>query len=105
MRRVGQTRKRDQNEVAIVQALEAISVTVLRLSGKGCPDLLCCRQGVWLPIEVKRPRGRLTPAQRAVRLAAPFPVVESVEHALALFGVRAPRRPGYSPDRGRDAPA
>ena len=88
MRRVGQTRKRDQNEAAIVQALEAIGVTVLRLSGKGCPDLLCCRQGVWLPIEVKRPRGRLTPAQRAVRQAAPFPVAESIEDALGLFGVR-----------------
>ena len=88
--RTGQARRRDWNEAAIVSALEAIGVTVLRVSGAGCPDLFAHStwQG-WMAIEVKQPRGRLTPAQIATRAKAPFAVVRSVTDALALFGVRA----------------
>lgn len=87
--RVGQARKRDFGEAAIVSALESIGVTVRRVSGEGVPDLLCHSRGIWLPIEVKRPRGHLTPAQKALYQLAPYPVVERPEEALALFGVRA----------------
>ncbi len=89
MRRVGQTRKRDRNEGAIIEALEAIGVTVFRISGVGCPDLLCHARGVWLPMEVKAQGGSLTTAQIAARATAPYPVVHSVAEAIALFGVQA----------------
>lgn len=79
--------RRDFNEAAIVGALEAIGVTVYRVSGAGVPDLLTHARGVWLPIEVKRPRGKLTKAQRDTRAITPYPVVETVAQALALFGV------------------
>ncbi len=87
MMRTGQSRRRDQNEAAIVAALRAIGVTVLRVSGAGCPALLCFhwREG-WLPLEVKRATGRLTPAQADLRAQAPFCVVRSPGEALALFG-------------------
>lgn len=87
--RVGQSRRRDFNEAAIVSELESIGVIVVRISAPGAPDLLCYSRGHWLPVEVKRPRGHLTPAQLALRAMAPFPVVETPAEALALFGVRA----------------
>ena len=87
--RTGQSRKRDALEPHIVDALEQIGVTVFRISGAGCPDLLCHARGVWLPVEVKSGKaGRLTPAQENARLRAAYPVVRSVADALALFGVR-----------------
>ncbi len=86
--RVGQARRRDFNEAAIVSALEAIGVTVLRLSGDGVPDLLCYSRGAWLPLEVKRPRGQLTRSQQQRQVQAPCPIVTSPEEALACFGVR-----------------
>ena len=89
MRRVGQARKRDASEAAIVAALEAIGVTVLRLSGEGVPDLLCHTRGIWLPVEIKQVRSRrLTPAQCLTYAIAPFPIVTTVAEALALYGVR-----------------
>lgn len=87
--RVGQARKRDWNEPDIVEALRKIGVRVWRLNGAGIPDLLCHHKGKWSVIEVKKPRGKLTDAQCNTRALAPFPVVESVEQALQLFGVSA----------------
>jgi len=89
MRRVGQTRRRDQNETRILVALETVGVQCFRVSAAGLPDLLTYRQGVWLPIEIKHPRGHLTPAQVKTRATAWFPVVTSAQEALALYGVRA----------------
>jgi hypothetical protein len=43
---------------------------------------------LWLPVEVKRPGGILTPLQAELRDRAYFPVVSSVDEALALFGVQ-----------------
>ena len=87
--RVGQARKRDANENVIVEALEHIGIVVMKISGEGCPDLLCYSRGSWLAVEVKMPGGSLTTAQIAARSLAPYPVVESVADALSLFGVRA----------------
>lgn len=84
MRRAG---RKDWNQARIVAALRAIGVTVLVANQEGFPDLLTESRGVWLPIEIKRPRGKLTPLQRHLQQQAPYPVVESVEQALALFGV------------------
>lgn len=88
--RVGQARKRDSNEAAIVDALEDIGVVVHRLSAPGLPDLLCYtpREGVRL-IEVKAAGGSLTVPQQTTRRYLPFAVVSSVSEALSLFGVKA----------------
>jgi Holliday junction resolvase len=88
VRRVGQVRKRDWNEPAIVDALRAIGVRVWRLSGPGLPDLLTHYRGIWSVIEVKKPRGKLTDAQCNTRALAHFPVVETIDQALALFQVK-----------------
>ncbi len=98
--------KRDANEAAIVQALERCGASVVRLSEKGCPDLmvgrpvpLCgspgcricgTRNGIVL-LEVKRTKGTLTPDQVRWREAwkGPQPItVRSVEDALTAIGVK-----------------
>lgn len=95
-------KKRDGNEKAIVEALEALGATVTRLGDAGVPDLLVAYRGETLLIEVKDPaqakkayragagggRVALTDAQRKW-WDAPWPggrraVVESVEEALAF---------------------
>lgn len=81
--------RKDWPQAQIVRALRDIGVDVLVVNQEGVPDLLTHSRGRWLPIEIKRPRGHLTPLQAALRQRAPFPVVESVDQALALFGVRA----------------
>ena len=88
MRRVGQARKRDTIEPAVVQALRQIGIVVERVSGKGLPDLICARaDGVVTLLEVKSgTAGRLTTAQQTSQL--PRTVVRSVAEALALYGVR-----------------
>jgi hypothetical protein len=80
--------KKDLNQAAIVQALRAIGCEVLICNLEGWPDLLCHKAGVWLPVEVKRPRGKLTALQGQLRRRAWFPVVSSVAEALALFSRR-----------------
>lgn len=79
--------KRDANEKAIVEALEAIGVTVHRISSPGVGDLIAYhwREGVRL-LEVKTPKGTLTVVQQRSRM--PRCIVRSVAEALALFGVR-----------------
>lgn len=84
-RRVGQTRRRDGNEAEIVQALEQLGVVVLRISGKGCPDLLLHYQGIWQPVEVKSARGEPTIAQSVTQTQAPYPMVRTVDEALAVY--------------------
>ena len=92
--------KRDGNEKAVVAALRKLGVQVWRISGAGVPDLLCHYRGRWSVIEVKKKRGRLTDAQLNTRALAWFPVIESVEQALALFGI-ADRGPGSPAGAGR----
>lgn len=91
--RLVQHRKRDGNEPAIVEALEDIGIACFKNSSTGQPDLntydrFAISKPAWLPIEVKRPGGKLTPEQQAVYDVAPFPIVETAGDALALFGVR-----------------
>lgn len=96
--RVGQSRKRDAAEPAIVDALEAVGVLVLLISAEGAPDLLTYRTQVWRPVEVKSsPNGRpltmeqklrsLTKAQREVYAIAPFPIVSTIDEAFAAVGL------------------
>lgn len=96
--RVGQARKRDGNEKAIVVALRKVGVLVWPISGEGVPDLLTWYRGVWLPLEVKRTRLRrsltdrkgrsLTPAQGASWRLTQYPIIESVDEALQAVGVK-----------------
>jgi hypothetical protein len=83
--------KKDLNQAAIVAALRAIGCEVLILNQEGIPDLLVAFRGAWYPIEIKRPRGKLTALQGQLRRRAWFPVVSSVDEALQLFGVRTDR--------------
>jgi hypothetical protein len=80
--------KKDLNQAAIVAALRAIGCEVLILNQEGVPDLLVGGRYGWTPVEVKRPRGKLTPLQVALRRRCWFPVVSSVDEALALFSYR-----------------
>jgi len=85
--------KRDENEPAIVQALELAGWTVVPVSSRGAPDLLCARRGVLKLLEVKGPDGDLTPAQEETfaRLAGALVTVHVVRTPEeALMAVRAP---------------
>lgn len=55
--------KRDANEREIIEALDQIGCTVTQLSAKGVPDLLVGYRGKNFLIEVKQPKGKLTPDQ------------------------------------------
>lgn len=81
-----QNPRRDVNEKGIVDALQAAGAIVLRLSGKGCPDLLVRFRGTWTPLEVKTKRGQLTEAQAITHALAPFAVVRTPEQALKEIG-------------------
>jgi hypothetical protein len=72
--------RRDANEPAIVQALEAVGAEVWRLSGTGLPDVLCRFRGVLYAAEIKTLHGRLSASQGA------FPVWRSREDALQAIG-------------------
>lgn len=87
--RVGQARKRDGNERAIVKALQHIGVRVRRVSERGFCDLVCYHpnEGVLL-LEVKSDKGKLTAAQVEHREDGwPVCIVRCTADALALFGV------------------
>jgi hypothetical protein len=83
--RVGQARRRDANEPEIFDGLTDVGINVWRVSVPGFPDLITESRGIWLPIEVKVLGGHLTPLQEATRQRVPFPVVETLDEALALF--------------------
>lgn len=88
MRRVGQARKRDQNEAAIVGALQRVGAQVVRISEKGAPDLLVLWGGSLFVMEVKSPKGRTTRAQdETFGKGWPVYLVRSIEDALNVLGV------------------
>lgn len=60
--RRGHAGRVDQNQRAIVDTFRRLgwSVTILSQVGKGCPDLVCGRNGVNLLVEVKDGKGVLT---------------------------------------------
>jgi hypothetical protein len=60
--------RRDANEPLIVSAFEARGWTVVKLSGKGLPDLLCMKNTQilgpqYILVDVKMPKGEFKPAQ------------------------------------------
>jgi hypothetical protein len=105
MRRGGAGKRRDATEPPIISGLGGCGIIVKQLSQRGLPDLLThCRHltptllrwmevnGVWMPMEVKVPGGeapyiqRRRKAQYDLRAIAPFPIVSSLEEALAVYG-------------------
>lgn len=83
--------KRDDNEALIVTALQSAGWTVLRVSDAGIMDLLAARNGVLAPLEVKGPKGELTPKQKETfaalaRAGIIVQVVRSPAEALRLVG-------------------
>lgn len=86
--RVGQARKRDANEHAIVTALKAVGATIVRISADGAPDLLVGFRGRnWL-LEVKASKGllRANQAAWATRWSGKVTTVRSPDEALIAIG-------------------
>lgn len=80
--RVGQARKRDANEPAIVDALRAVGAHVTAISGKGAPDLLVRFRGQLWGFEVKSGKGTRTEAQENTQ----WPIVRTPDEALRSVG-------------------
>ena len=81
----------DKNQAEIVEALRKCGKSVLSLApmGHGCPDLLVADDvGAWL-IEVKGPKGKLTPDQVAFieQWRGVVHIARSVDDALQIVGV------------------
>jgi len=88
--RVGQSRKRDQNERAIVDALRRVGAFVMRASIDGGPDLLVLWRGTVHLVECKATTGTPTKAQQnTAKEGWPIQTVRSPQDALAILGVRA----------------
>lgn len=80
--------RRDSNEPEIVQALLASGCTVVRLSAKGCPDLLVGFHGINYLIEVKEVKGNLTYDQIEFHetWGGQVAIVRTIEQALEVIG-------------------
>ena len=85
--------KVDRNHVEIVEALRAVGCYVVSLAslGGGVPDLLVFKRssGLLRLLEVKAPKGKLTPAQEEVFPRLPVWVVRSRDEALRAMEVAA----------------
>jgi hypothetical protein len=81
--------KRDSNEAPIVAALRAAGCAVQLLHGNtaGVADLLVCCRGRLYLLEVKAPKGKLSPGQTAWHRLFPVTVVTTVEQALGAVGL------------------
>ena len=79
--RVGQARRRDANEQAIVDELQQRGMRVWRISGPGAPDILVKYQERYFPFEVKSKHGQQTPAQTI----SDFPIIHGANEAIALI--------------------
>jgi hypothetical protein len=79
--RGGARRRRDAIEPAVIEALRGRGVQTWQVGGRGLPDLLCWHRGRPVVLEVKSGRAPLSAVQAHDR--APWPVVRSVEEAVA----------------------
>jgi len=60
------------------------------VSQRGVPDIICCYRGRFIALEVKRPGGRITPAQQATldvicRAGGAVSVVRSLDEVKHTF--------------------
>lgn len=77
----------DNNQAAIVQALRKCGWKVASLAnvGGGVPDLLAARGAEVMLVEVKQPKGTLTPAQQKFKAQGwPITVIRTVDEAAQL---------------------
>jgi len=85
--------KVDANQAEIVAALREVGMSVLSLApmGKGCPDLLVADDDSYFLIEVKGPKGKLTPDQEAFisEWRGVVHICRTVDDALRIVGVIA----------------
>ncbi len=79
--------KRDSNEPEIAQAFRNLGCSVTALSGKGVPDLLVEINRQWVLVEVKSPKGKLTPPQKAffATATAPCYVATSLDDVTRIY--------------------
>lgn len=91
MRRGGQGKRRDGNEMPIIRALQAVGASVAQLSGADLPDLLVgyCG-GNWL-MEIKQVKAKLKPGQEQWQLTwrGNVNTVREPAEALKLIGCKA----------------
>lgn len=84
--------KIDSTQRAVVSALRQVGATVESLAnvGGGVPDLLVGYRGTNYLLEVKAPKGKLTPQQKGFHLLwrGSVQTVYSVDQALAVIGVK-----------------
>ncbi len=86
-----QDARRDENEPEIVRELERNGFVTERIGSPG--DLLVWNHisRRWIVLEVKMPKGRMTPKQKKYRAANPYvqiPIVETKEQALMEVRMR-----------------
>lgn len=97
-------KRRDDNERALIEALQAAGALVVQLDRP--LDLLVGYGGAWILLEVKMPGGRLTSGQEkfltdvaAAGMGAVTAVVRTATEALQLIGAKdlnveiGPKRP------------
>ncbi len=77
--------RRDEAEKGIVDALKACGCDVTFVSGEGAPDLLVRKGSRLWAFEVKGKTGKRTKAQQGSQ----WPIVRTVEEALAVIGANA----------------
>ena len=83
-------RKRDANERAIIDALQAVGCAVIQENNV---DLYVMYQGKWHPMEVKTRYGSRTRYQESLHAQLAeygyeIPIVKTVEEALDIIGIR-----------------
>ena len=78
--------RRDTNEAAIVQALEAMGAQVVRVSSRGAPDVLVFWRGQQWSGEIKTGKGTLTPAQVEAGAGRLWPIWRTPDDALRTIG-------------------
>ncbi len=80
----GAGKRRDSNEPAVIQALEAAGASVWQISGRAVPDLLVWFRGREYVGEVKTAKGKQKPSQ----VGTPWPIWRCPEDALKTIGVK-----------------
>ena len=81
-RRGGAGKRRDGNEKAVIEALEAVGATIWQINGRMLPDILVLHKGTWTPLGIKTEKGSLQPGEEHAR----WPLVRSEEEALSAIG-------------------
>lgn len=90
MAAAGFAKKRDANEPAIVDALEAVGAVVVRISMMDVPDLLVGFRGDNFMLEVKNGKAKPSPGQSTFHAewrGKPIVVVRGVDEALTAIGI------------------